>query len=380
MERKRIAQEIVVGLVVIVALALLTAGILVLGQETRLFSRKVDYRTNFTDASGLRVGSPVTMAGVRIGSVSRIYLPQSADTTQGIQVFMSVDDDFAPRIRQDTTAKPVVLQLVSNEKAVELTPGDPDKPQKRPGDFITPDEPISWVERGVGFANEVETMASDLREILSAIRRGEGILGRAILDPEFGESSMESIESTLAAADALLRRLNRGEGLAGRVVADEEFAEAMTRDLEKTASEVAAFSARLNDERGVLAQLLEPGEADELVTDVGSLAASLKNVARSLESGKGLAPRLLRDEAYADRVSERLDEGLGHLSSILAKIDSGQGTLGRLVNDSALHDEAECILQGVQESKTAMWIVRYLRRQAADAGSCRVDEPTEAGS
>ena len=59
--KHKIMQEVIVGLVVIAGIFLLAAAILVLGQESRIFSQKMTYRTVFPDATGLRVGSPVTM-------------------------------------------------------------------------------------------------------------------------------------------------------------------------------------------------------------------------------------------------------------------------------------------------------------------------------
>lgn len=116
----------VVGTLVVIAAALMVGGILIIGQEARLFAPKISYVTNF-DAAGLRVGSPVTMSGVRVGTAERIQLPTNP-RSEGITFKISVDRDFSERVRRGTMAQLVLMQIVANERAVDLTPGDPNQP------------------------------------------------------------------------------------------------------------------------------------------------------------------------------------------------------------------------------------------------------------
>ena len=69
---RRGGREALVGTVVAAALVILVGGILIIGEQTQLFRPKVGFRTVFPDASGLGVGSPVTMAGIQIGVVDSI--------------------------------------------------------------------------------------------------------------------------------------------------------------------------------------------------------------------------------------------------------------------------------------------------------------------
>ena len=46
-------------------------GILIIGEQTQLFRPKIAFRTVFPDASGLGVGSPVTMAGINFPPPAR---------------------------------------------------------------------------------------------------------------------------------------------------------------------------------------------------------------------------------------------------------------------------------------------------------------------
>lgn len=350
-------HEMAVGITVVLSLVIFAGAILVLGQETKLFDSKMSYRTNLPDASGLRVGSPVTMAGVRVGNVSRIYLPTDPKSA-GIEVFVSVDSDYAPRVRQDTTATPVILQLVSNEKSIDLTPGTLEKPALRDGDFITPNVPESLFEKGGSIADTVETITADLREILVAIREGKGVLGKAIVDPEFGQEGLERAVAAMTNAERVLERMAEGDGLIGKLLVDDAYADRVSSDLAAAAAAVRTVGERVAAGDGLAGQMTTKGEADSLLADLGRTAAALAQIAEDLRAGKGLAGALFAEGERAERVASNLDASLANLASITGKIDRGEGTLGKLVNDPALHDDTQLLIRGVRESKIATWLLR----------------------
>jgi phospholipid/cholesterol/gamma-HCH transport system substrate-binding protein len=365
MSRSSVLHQYTVGLVVLIALTIFAGTILIIGQETRLFVATNRYRTNFSDASGLRVGSPVTMSGVRVGTITTINLPTDPQS-QGIEVVLSIDEVFAARVREGTTAKVVFLQIVANEKAVDLNPGDPDKPVLREGAFIPPEPSQEILETGRTIADTLEQVTADLREILGAIRRGEGLLGKAIVDPEFGKEGIEKIDEALDSLNSLLARMERGEGLMGKALADQEFAEQVSSDLAGILAKLASISERLDRGEGLLGQMTVSGESDSLLGDAAAAATALKGVAERLESGEGLAARLVNDRELADRLSFNLDELVQRLASIATKIDQGQGTLGQLVNERTLHDDVEELITGVRSSKLMSWLFRRYHRKGEE--------------
>jgi phospholipid/cholesterol/gamma-HCH transport system substrate-binding protein len=358
MARKKGFRELAVGAVVIAALVIVSGIVLVLGQETQLFAPKNTYRTILPDASGLRVGSPVTMAGVRIGAVSRIVLPTDPRST-GIEVFITIDRSYAERIREDTSATPFIMQLVANEKAIDLSPGDPAEPLRQEGGLIPTDIPPSIIERGGSIADSFEEITQDLESILGAISRGEGLLGQALTQENFGQEGLEQAYAVLESAHALLDKLNAGQGFIGKAMVDREWSQAISSNLATAAEALATTARRLEAGEGVLGQLVTPGEGESLVGDIEGTAASLRRFATELEQGEGLAAVLLSDEELAQRVSADLEDSVDRLASILRKIDEGEGTLGQLVNDRSLYRNANQLVQGVRESRVAMWLFRH---------------------
>src|SRR5881398_173721 len=108
-------SELRVGLLVLIAIAILVLLILNASGTLNPFASHLHLRARFNDANGLREGSEVRLAGVRIGKVDRITLLTPAQLSnepnpKKIDVSMSIDSriDGVPateRIRSDSTAQ-----------------------------------------------------------------------------------------------------------------------------------------------------------------------------------------------------------------------------------------------------------------------------------
>ena len=72
-------SELRVGLLVLIAIGVLVVLILNASGEINPFASHLHLRARFVDANGLREGSEVRLAGVRIGKVDRIRLLTPAD-------------------------------------------------------------------------------------------------------------------------------------------------------------------------------------------------------------------------------------------------------------------------------------------------------------
>jgi phospholipid/cholesterol/gamma-HCH transport system substrate-binding protein len=367
-------------MMVAAALVILIGGILIIGEQTHIFQAKVGYRTVFAAAWGLGVGSPVTMAGIQIGVVDSITLPRDPDSA-GIAIELSVNEDYRERVRAGTTATTKLLQYLTNEKYVALTPGDPALPLLPEGAQIPAKVDQELMARGATIADSLEAVTRTLLGILEAIQQGEGLLGRAIMDPEFGTEGLESLKAASKSLEELLGSINAGRGLAGRLVTDPEFAERVSTGLTDSLDRVARILARLEAGEGALGELLQAeGTSEEsvesLLSDLSGAVASLRRTVEGLESTDGLYHRWFRDAEYAERVATNLDETLARLASVMRKIDDGEGTLGALVNDPSLARAAEDLVFGANESKLVRWAVRHYREKGEKSDEAETPEET----
>src|SRR5499427_2234324 len=125
--------ELRVGLLVLIAIAVLIVLILNASGNLNPFARHLHLRARFPDANGLREGSEVRLAGVKIGKVDHLRLLSPSEVGTGpnpqkIEVFLTIDGkiDGIPatdRIRTDSTAQQASPSILGSEMIVNITPG-----------------------------------------------------------------------------------------------------------------------------------------------------------------------------------------------------------------------------------------------------------------
>ena len=362
------SREASVGLVIFIAGLILMLGILAVGKESRLFSRKVEYWTSFPNVSGLAEGSPVKLIGVQVGTVSGVAFPASLNDRE-IRVSLQVDRAYAGRIREGTEAHLKSLSYVSQERYIELTPGDSDRPQLAPGSRIEPG--ISGLaeltEMGRGIADDVKDITSQLRELLIALNQGGGLLSDMIKNPEFGRESLEGIQQTLQSVRRTAERLEKGEGLAGALISDREYARRQLTSIQESIDRLKNVLARLEQGEGAIGQLMVPGgKGEKLVENLLAASADLKSVTDRVNAGTGLAGRLLSDDESARRILSNLEKTTKNLESITRKVDTGKGTVGALINDDEVYRGLRDVVAGVQKSRIGKGIIHHYQKKGAE--------------
>src|SRR6185295_6058939 len=145
-------RELRVGLLVVSALVVLGLGAFFIGKDDRLFGRKAHYSVRFEGVSGLTIGNPVQLNGVRVGRVSDIELPEDAGEHQ-ILVWVAIDRRYVKRVRADSTAKIRTLGLLG-DKYVEINSGSPDFPEIPPQGEI-PAAPSTSVDQLISSGEDV---------------------------------------------------------------------------------------------------------------------------------------------------------------------------------------------------------------------------------
>jgi phospholipid/cholesterol/gamma-HCH transport system substrate-binding protein len=369
---KRPVRDLSVGALAALALLVLGVTIMSVGGQSRLFSSKAHYRVVFPSTEGLRVGSPVKIAGVQVGTVTGIHLPTDPRAT-GIGAELGIESAYGIRVRENSAASIRYLQWLSGEKYVEVTPGDPSRPILPDGTTIPvfSEQPI--LQKGADIAENLNEITIALKNILEPLQEGKGLLGQAIHDPEFGAESLAHLKATLENLEALTGRLRKGEGFAGRLLFDPAMS-GRADDLSNAIRDLSAFLDTLAKKEGAVGALMEKGgTGEQAVTEIRDAAASLKRVVARLESKEGLVGKLLNDTEYSERVAKDLETTLHNLSEIVGKVNSGQGTLGALVNERVLHDSMEDVVAGTNDSKFARWLLRHYQKKgiAAEDGKTK---------
>jgi len=88
----------------------------------------------------------------------------------------------------------------------------------------------------------------------------------------------------------------------------------------------------------------------DLLTDLGAIARSLKNILGRTEKGEGFLGQLTTDSEMGGSLGTNLNGTLSSLNAVLAKINKGQGLAGKLLADERYGDEVGQSLQRAVQS------------------------------
>lgn len=373
---KRPGGDLMVGTIGALALLILAVAVMTVGEQSSLLVKTVPYTVGFPNAEGLIVGSPVKLDGVQVGSVTGIRVPTDP-AARGVQVGIGVRKEYAGRVRQDTAAALRYLQLLSGEKFVDLSAGDPELPALAAGAEVPVLQETEFFEQGAYIAENLGDITVALSKILEPLEKGEGMLGEMIQNPEFGKDGLARLHGALENLEAITGELRAGRGFLGRVLSDQEFA-GRVDDLSRTLGALAAFVEKLERGDGALGPLLEEnGAAEQTIESLRAASESLAAIAGRLEKPDGLLGRLINDPEYSNALADDLGATLHNLSEITRKIDQGEGTLGALINERTLHDGLEDVAAGTNDSKFARWLMRHYQKKGIKLSTEQLEKLSE---
>ncbi len=180
------SQKVKLGVFMTVAGVLLVVAIVVFA-GVEMFATKDRYHILFTESvSGLELGSPVKLRGVRVGEVSNIRL--NPDNVEEVKVTVVLE--AGTPIKEDTAAI-MNMQGITGLKYIELLEGTRKSKPLEPGGYIKAGE--SLVSR-----------VSDRAESLSL--KADKVLDNLLVLT--GEANQKRINSTLAHVESMVRTID----------------------------------------------------------------------------------------------------------------------------------------------------------------------------
>jgi len=123
------------------------------------FADPFELRATFDDAASIKAGSPVRIAGVEVGKVTRVE-PIAADDGRAV-VTMEIGDEGLP-LRADARAKIRSRIFLEGNKFVDLQAGSPSAAAIEDGHTL----PLGQTASSVSFSDLLTALQSDTREDL----------------------------------------------------------------------------------------------------------------------------------------------------------------------------------------------------------------------
>src|SRR5262245_26410395 len=305
-------SQVRVGIFVLLAIAILIFLVLNASGDINPFSSKLHLKARFQDANGLREGSEVRLAGVRVGKVDRITLlpPSDVPNAPRVEALMTIDSkiDGRPaneRIRSDSTAQQGSPSLLGNEMLINITPGTavgqavkdfdvlPSSSSNTVNDFAT---------SGTDLAQRLSKLSDEIQGIVRDVKEGKGTVGRLFTD----EALYNNLNATIRETEDVMHQVRSGGGSAGRFIND-----------------------------------------PALYNNANEIAIQLRAIADDLRAGRGSAGKFLtNDELYnrLNRTADRIDRSVEQINSMVAEINAGHGTLGKLIKDEQVYNDARAAI------------------------------------
>jgi len=287
-------DQLKVGLLILVALGVMTLAVFKLGQAANLFSERYELVAFLPNANGLREGGQVTIAGQIAGAVKSIeFLPPDADTLRNLKVTVTVDERLRPQVRADSRGRLRTMGLLG-DKIFDISPGTPRYAALEPGDTVAMGESLDLeqvIQRASSAVDDMVGLTHDLREITGGIVRGEGTVGQLLTN----RSLYDELTVTLTRTNAMISRLQNPNGTIGRLIEDPT----LYRNMVSAIASVNTLVAKANAENGTLGRLLSD---TTLYTSIVGIAQSGDSLVKTLTSGQGTASKLLTDQQLYDQL------------------------------------------------------------------------------
>jgi len=179
------------GAFIIATLAILAAGIFIIGSKQYLFSPTYRLKAQFATVVGLDSGAEVRIGGVHSGTVREIELPKKP--TDKITVLMDLQRSTHNIVKQDSVAAIETEGLLGNEY-VSISFGSAQALNVKDNDTLASEPPLvigDLMKKADGILDtsqkaldNVTLVAANLSSISGKINQGQGTIGALVNDKQ----------------------------------------------------------------------------------------------------------------------------------------------------------------------------------------------------
>jgi phospholipid/cholesterol/gamma-HCH transport system substrate-binding protein len=367
---RNLAQEVKVGLFVLVFLALIALASFILGGGEDIFAKNYLLHTTYQDVKGMKVGAVVRLAGMDVGEVSRVEFSHD-ESVKEIEVDLRIREEYKQRIREDSVA--TIQQIgVLGDMYVSVTVGSADKAQLEGGAHITGVaalDMLSYADK----ATEIVANASSISKKVDLMLGSEDAAGRAEI-----AKSIENIGLLLADAKA-------GKGIVHTLVYDEGAAakvNSILANVDGITKDVHDLTRQLKTGDGLATALLYGKDGGVLTTRISDAVSAVEGLLTDVRTQDSMAHSLLYDPEGA-RIVKELQGAAVSLRGITDAVNAGEGTAGLLVRDPQLYEDLRVLLGGAQRNALLRAYIRATVEKGRDENGsgwkAPSDDPSRGG-
>jgi phospholipid/cholesterol/gamma-HCH transport system substrate-binding protein len=328
-------SQLRVGLTVLFASVTLAFLIFLMSGTGGWFTRKITLRSYFDNASGLRVGAPVRLAGVDIGNVTAVRIVRDKPMTP-VEVTMKVNTKFSFDLRKDSVTVMSTAGILG-ETYVDVESSLAKGPEAVDGDTLQArDQPDiqDVVRASQGTLQNIDTLLKRVDRIVAFIESGQGSIGKVIYDPAL----YNQLNATVVEFKGLVDEIQSGKGSIGPLLTSDEAYKKAIGAIDK----VNLMLDELQQGKGSAGKLLKD---PELYDNVNKTIVNIRQLTDDINAGKGALGKMAKDPEFAARLQTTMD----NLAALSTRLEKGEGTAGMLFKDPGLYNNSNQMLVETRE-------------------------------
>ena len=268
-------QEVTVGFLVILAIAIFVGGFAWLAGRPLLGGRQVSVQIRFVDVRGLSVGDPVLTSGLQVGRVSDVRL----EDVGRVMVVLQLDTDtWRPRI--DARAEVKSLDFLGT-KFVDYDPGNAEQ-LLTAEQVVTGTRETDALEGASGLADQAASVLTGLQSFLDPTLADEFLATMQAAREALGVVTEFGGGSLIADATGALQSARRAVGRIDSILANPAIEESVNQLDEVTMS------------------------LQEMADGLAGATTALGSILEQMNSGDGSIGLMLRDSALYNNTNDVL--------------------------------------------------------------------------
>jgi phospholipid/cholesterol/gamma-HCH transport system substrate-binding protein len=335
-------SQLKVGVLVIVALAALTALIFLMSGSTGgIFSRKITLRSYFENSAGLKNGAPVNLEGVTIGTVTDIKIVPARKRTP-VEVTMKIGSKYRNAVHTDSTSSLETIGVLG-DTVVDINSKTATGPEVQNNAELKTNETPNLsdvIKSSQGTIEQLNTILAKVDHLADSLNSTKGSIGELINNPDLYNKAV----ATLNQLSQLVDSVANGKGSIGKLVTDD----ALYNHVNDTVAKLDKMSTELDEGKGTLGKILK----DETLADnLSQSVANANKLLADINAGKGGLGMIAKDPQFAAKLRDTVDK----LDSVLNRVDSGEGTIGQLMRNPSLYNNLD---QSLTETRGLVAAIR----------------------
>lgn len=324
-----------VGIFIVLALALAVLAFIFLGRGQHWFAKRSRYAVVFNKVQGMKMGTPVTISGMEVGSVQSLRLtPQSK-----VELTLEVLQAYQGQIRKNSQA--TIASSLIGGKTVEITAGSPDQPPLPSGSVLIAQESkeLTDILKDIDVKaslKKVDEALENIKSMTQKLNSPDGDLFTLLRNVEFVTGQWKKGQGAVGG-------ILQDKKLHGDVSAAVESARRSAAYLEETTGNAAKYSRELS---------IMIAEIDRTVKEIPLIVEDIKKTTASLPQLMGKVQKAADD---APAIAGNLKEITQDVKVITGNVKKASPEVPDLL--ATTHEsmeEAEKLLQGLQQH----WLLR----------------------